>query len=228
MPSVTDFKQEKAELETILASGVFSRAPGLAQLLAYVCNKYFEGEASQVKEYNIAVEALGRPADFDQKRDSIVRVEAHRLRRRLALYYQGEGAPHEVRIELPPGQYVPLFVPQATTEPESIEVDVRPPEASQPTPAAVAAPPRPHRQRNVAALIVIGLLAAVTATVIVAKGKRSTVATVAPVAASSRASDEVRIGAGRLEGSFTDQLGEPGARTSTSLEARWQHLRAAR
>src|SRR5258708_35145321 len=107
MPSVTDFKEEKAELETILASGVFGRAPGLAQLLGYVCNKYFEGEASQVKEYNIAVEALGRPADFDQKRDSIVRVEAHRLRRRLALYYQGEGAPHGMRIELPPGQYVP-------------------------------------------------------------------------------------------------------------------------
>ena len=42
MPSATDFKQERAELEAILAAGAFNRAPGLAQLLAYICNKYFE------------------------------------------------------------------------------------------------------------------------------------------------------------------------------------------
>src|ERR1700693_4344526 len=110
MPSATSFKQERAELESILPSGVFSRAPGLAQLLSYVCNKYFEGESAQVKEYNIAVEALGRPADFDQKRDSIVRVEAHRLRKRLREYYENEGAQHACQIEIPHGQYAPRFV----------------------------------------------------------------------------------------------------------------------
>src|SRR5437870_403628 len=52
---------EKAEVEHVLASGIFDRSPGLAQLLTYVCNKYFEGRASEVKEYNIAIEALGRP-----------------------------------------------------------------------------------------------------------------------------------------------------------------------
>jgi hypothetical protein len=72
MQAAADFRQERHELDSILASGILNRAPNLAQVLTYVCTKYFEGAAEQIKEYNIAVEALGRPADFDQKRDSIV------------------------------------------------------------------------------------------------------------------------------------------------------------
>jgi hypothetical protein len=79
-------------------------------LLAYVCSKYFDGASEEVKEYNIAVEALGRSADFDQKKDSIVRVEAHKLRKRLREYYESEGADHTVRIEIPPGRYAPKFI----------------------------------------------------------------------------------------------------------------------
>ena len=83
----TAFSEEKAELEMVLASEGFARAPTRARLLSYVCRKYFDGEANHIKEYNIAVEALGRPADFDQEVDPIVRVEAHRLRKRLKQYY---------------------------------------------------------------------------------------------------------------------------------------------
>src|SRR5579863_1451827 len=107
MHAAADFAQEKHELQSVLSSGIFNRAPNLAHVLTYVCEKYFEGEAEQIKEYNIAVEALGRPAVFDQKRDSIVRVEAHRLRRRLREYYEAEGADHSIRIDIPPGQYAP-------------------------------------------------------------------------------------------------------------------------
>src|SRR5690348_2860379 len=110
MQTPTDFTQERHEVERVLSSGIFHRAPNLALLLTYVCSKYFEGTADQIKEYNIAIDALGRPADFDQKRDSIVRVEAHRLRKRLREYYETEGAGHEVHIEIPPGQYAPQFL----------------------------------------------------------------------------------------------------------------------
>src|SRR6202035_199241 len=116
MPSTVGLREEKAELEAVFASGIFSRAPGLAHMLNYVCTKYFEGQSDQVKEYNIAVEALGRPADFDQKRDSIVRVEAHRLRKRLREYYQNEGAERVVQIEIPPGNYAPRFVVREAPE----------------------------------------------------------------------------------------------------------------
>src|ERR1700682_5820128 len=110
MPTLIDSEQERHELATLLASGIFSRAPSLEQLLSYICKKHFEGQADQIKEYNIAVEALGRPPQFDQKRDSIVRVEAHRLRKRLKDYYETDGADHRIRIQVPPGQYAPKFV----------------------------------------------------------------------------------------------------------------------
>jgi len=81
----------------------------LASFLKYICERYFEGEVENVKEYCIAVEALNRQADFDPKQDSIVRVEAHRLRKRLAEYYGGVGATHAIHIEIPNGQYSPRF-----------------------------------------------------------------------------------------------------------------------
>jgi hypothetical protein len=117
MHAAADFVQEKNELQSVLDSGIFNRAPNLAHVLTYVCGQYFEGAAGQIKEYNIAVEALGRPAGFDQKRDSIVRVEAHRLRKRLREYYEADGAGHTVRIDIPSGQYAPHFVRQRPPQP---------------------------------------------------------------------------------------------------------------
>jgi hypothetical protein len=112
---------ERAEVEHLLSSGMFQRAPLLARLLTYVCEKRLSGQADELKEYNIAVEALGRPADFDQRRDAIVRVEAHRLRKRLDAYYEGEGACRPVRILLPAGKYVPEFVRRAAAASEKTE-----------------------------------------------------------------------------------------------------------
>lgn len=117
------FEAERSELQAVLSSGIFHRAPTLAQLLAYICEKYFQGEIELIKEYNIAVEALGRPPGFDQKKDSIVRVEAHRLRKRLREYYETEGRDHAIRIELPPGGYVPRFVRQQPAPDETAGLD---------------------------------------------------------------------------------------------------------
>jgi len=106
-PATIELAEQRAELKTVLASKGFVRAPALANLLSYLCEKLFAGEASQIKEYSIGVEVFRRGASFDQDADSIVRVEANRLRRRLAEYYQGEGAADEIRISIPVGQYVP-------------------------------------------------------------------------------------------------------------------------
>ena len=116
MSGTADFENEKRELAALLESGAFSRAPNLANLLTYVCQKYFEGKGDELKEYNLAVEALGRPADFDNKKDSVVRVEAHRLRKRLNEYYTSRGADHPIHIEIPLGQYAPRFVHKAARE----------------------------------------------------------------------------------------------------------------
>src|SRR5215813_3741683 len=88
---------------------MLGRTNNLVRLLAFVCEKYFEGAIDQIKEYSIAVHALGRPADFDPQVDTIVRVTAHALRKRLEEYYRTSGADHSVHISLPPGHYVPKF-----------------------------------------------------------------------------------------------------------------------
>lgn len=101
--------EERQELQQVL-SAVFGRSSNMEKMLRYVCEKYFEGQAIEIKEYSIAVDALGRPPDFDPTEDSIVRVEAHRLRIKLARYYQKEGSHHPIQIVLPSGGYVPQFI----------------------------------------------------------------------------------------------------------------------
>jgi len=78
------------------------------------------GDLAALKETMIAVVVFRRPvAHFDPKLDSIVRVEARRLRARLDAYYRGEGRDVPVRIELPVGSYVPLVRQRPQEQPTS-------------------------------------------------------------------------------------------------------------
>ena len=113
MPSLTAestrWEAERAELQTVLQAAIFVRSPALSHLLSYLCEKTFAGETDQIKEYTIALEVFERRDSFDQDTDSIVRVEANRLRKRLSEYYAHEGASDLIRITIPVGQYVPSF-----------------------------------------------------------------------------------------------------------------------
>jgi len=100
---------EVQELKEVLTSRLFSRSPRLAELLAYLCGKSFNGEAAQIKEFTIAVEHFGRSSEFQSRNDPIVRVDANRLRQRLRRYYRTEGKGHTVQIIIPSGQYAPVF-----------------------------------------------------------------------------------------------------------------------
>ena len=109
---------ERAELDTVLASGILGRSNYVVKLLTFVCEKYFCDQGADVKEYSIAVQALGRSPDFDPQADTIVRVTAHSLRKRLEEYYRTEGAEHEIHICIPPGRYLPNFVPKCASSAE--------------------------------------------------------------------------------------------------------------
>lgn len=99
----------------IEASRAFRSSPRHRELLRHLITQLLDGNLAALKESVIGVECFGRPADrFDPKQDSIVRVEARRLRARLARYHAGEGRDSELRIELPVGSYVPLIVPRRT------------------------------------------------------------------------------------------------------------------
>jgi hypothetical protein len=105
----TIWEAERAELQTVLHSALFTRSPALTHLLSYLCEKTFAGETEQIKEYSVALDVFDRRDSFDQDTDSIVRVQANRLRKRLSEYYAAEGAAHPIHITIPVGQYVPSF-----------------------------------------------------------------------------------------------------------------------
>lgn len=98
------------QLATILASPVFHGSKRCQQFLEYVCDRSLAGESGALKERTIAVEVFGRQPQIDLGEDTIVRVGAREVRKRLALYYvTPEGAAAEIRIDLPPGSYAPEF-----------------------------------------------------------------------------------------------------------------------
>jgi hypothetical protein len=208
-----------------LSSGIFAKAPRQAKLLQYVCDEYFEGRADQIKEYRLATEVLGRAADFDQDRDAIVRVEVHRLRKKLKEYYEGEGTQHPLHITIDPGHYVPRFV--AREETVGIQHPV-PTEAAQvrETPNHLAALPAPRAVPTVPALrsirsvgLVLGgvALLAVLAVVVLRWGKpfgswfkaQSSLssASSASTALTPVALDSVRILCGYSKDKYMDRSG---------------------
>ncbi len=120
LPSTTveasTWEAERAELQAVLRSPLFARSPALTHLLSYLCEKTFAGATDQIKEYSVALDVFDRSDSFDQDTDSIVRVQANRLRKRLNEYYAGEGAGHEIQISIPVGQYVPSFQRNSPSE----------------------------------------------------------------------------------------------------------------
>jgi TolB-like protein/Flp pilus assembly protein TadD len=98
----------RAELARIAASPGFAKAERMRRFIDFVVDETLQGRADALKEYPIGVEVFGR-ADFDPRSDTIVRVEARRLRKKLDEYYAREGRLDVVRIILPSGSYVPVF-----------------------------------------------------------------------------------------------------------------------
>lgn len=99
----------EAALDRLLSSATFCGAPRLRRFLEVVVRHRLAGDQDQIKEYTVGVEVFERGARFDPRCDAIVRVEALKLREKLAEYYRTEGASEPVTISLPKGGYQPLF-----------------------------------------------------------------------------------------------------------------------
>ena len=97
------------ELERLASSSCFRKAERCLGLLRYLTKITLEGRSSELKEYALGVTVLERPETFDPRIDPVVRLEARRLRLKLAEYYQDEGLGDAVVIDLPKGAYVPKF-----------------------------------------------------------------------------------------------------------------------
>src|SRR5450432_4029977 len=99
----------KEELERILSSKAFRKSPVLSNFLRFVVTETVEDKVNEIKEYTIAVKALGKPADFNPQIDAVIRIHAGRLRRTLLEYYKTEGSENPLTISLKPGRYIPQF-----------------------------------------------------------------------------------------------------------------------
>src|SRR5262245_49145476 len=101
--------QVRAALGRVVASSVFTASPRMQAFLRYVVEETLEGRGDEIKGYTLALEVFGRGNSFDPANDSVVRVEAARLRRTLAAYYGDEGSGDPIIIDVPKGGYVPAF-----------------------------------------------------------------------------------------------------------------------
>lgn len=114
------------------------------------------GQGDLIKEYTIALEVLHKDASFDPRTDPVVRVEASKLRNKLAVYYQSEGAGDPIRIELPKRGYAPHF--SAAPDPGAVLAEGFP--APVGTEAAADLPPSPRRRWVWPAGIAAGIIVA--------------------------------------------------------------------
>jgi hypothetical protein len=102
-------EEKLAQLERVIGSQAFHESESLRSFLSFIVNKLVAGEEDQIKEYTIAIDVFGRGAQFNPRIDSVVRVQAGRLRYKLQEYYSTEGKSDKILIELPKGHYKPVF-----------------------------------------------------------------------------------------------------------------------
>ena len=108
-----------AHLERVLSHPPFSGSERLATFLQYVVTETMEGRAKMLKQFSIGIDVFNRDESFDPAADPIVRIQAGRVRRALAKYYEEKGAQDKTRITIPVGSYVPEFA--RTTDTDSAE-----------------------------------------------------------------------------------------------------------
>jgi len=141
------------EIEKLLSSHALHGSESLCKLLRYLATHSLEHPGTSPKEYQIATEVFGRQQDFDPHVDSMVRVQAGRLRTKLAEYYASEGADDQLVLEMPKGSYALTFHHRSSAAPRT---------ASQAPPGSFAPVQTPRRWFSVLLVLAIVLTAVVS------------------------------------------------------------------
>ena len=117
-------------LHRVAASTVFQKSNRLRELLLFVGERALVAPDASMREQDIGVEVFGRAVGYDTSQDTLVRVQASQLRKKLQQYFAEDGKEEPMLIDLPKGGYIPVFKPRETLA------------APEPAPPAPAAPPR--------------------------------------------------------------------------------------
>jgi hypothetical protein len=105
----TPREKKLEQMERILHSQALHGSESLRSFLRFIVIKAVDDQEDELKEYTIATEVFGRGKQYNPRTDSVVRVQAGRLRAKLLEYYATEGKFDDVIIELPKGHYKPVF-----------------------------------------------------------------------------------------------------------------------
>jgi hypothetical protein len=155
---VPELDQHKIQIQRIVSSKAFKTSEVHRNLFNYLAEKSLAGEAHNLKEYTVGLDVFGKPASYDPRQESVVRMHVGRLRQKLAEYYRTEGTDDSVIVDLPKGGFALTF--------ESRPVPVAPPPVEVVAPAAMLPEPRRFSLREIS--LAAGLLLALAAAIYLA------------------------------------------------------------
>ncbi len=147
--------------QRIILSRHFERSALLKRFLLYIVAGVIRDRKSEITEHQIGVRVFDRPQSYRTVEDNIVRNYARQLRRRLSEYYADEGASDVLRLDIPLGAYVPVFVQAATVafeEPVQETLVPNPPASGESSPSRLTTSLLRRRWKHL--LIAVGLLVA--------------------------------------------------------------------
>jgi hypothetical protein len=132
---VLELEALQLQIQRILQSKAFRTSEVQRNLLSYLAEKSISGTAGALKEYTVGLDVFGKPASYDPRQESTVRMHVARLRQKLAEYYRVEGVDDPVIVDLPKGGFKMTFEPRP--EPRFAEAP------------AVVEVPRPRYRREI-------------------------------------------------------------------------------
>ncbi len=149
---VPELDLSRLQIQRIVSSKAFKTSEVHRNLLNYLAEKSLAGEAQNLKEYTVGLDVFGKPASYDPRQESVVRMHVGRLRQKLAEYYRTEGLEDPIIVELPKGGFALTFDTRPLPEPADGM-----PLAATPTPQRRAFT---ARELALAALLGVALIAA--------------------------------------------------------------------
>ena len=117
---VLEVESRQTQIQRILQSKAFRTSEVQRNLLAYLAEKSITGTADSLKEYTIGLDVFGKPASYDPRQESAVRMHVGRLRQKLAEYYRLEGTEDPILVDLPKGGFRVTFEPKAEPRPAEV------------------------------------------------------------------------------------------------------------
>ncbi len=110
---VLELEANQTQVQRIIQSKAFRTSEVHRNLLQYLAEKSLSGTADSVKEYTVGLDVFGKPASYDPRQESVVRMHVGRLRQKLVEYYRSEGVDDPIFVDVPKGGFKVTFETRA-------------------------------------------------------------------------------------------------------------------